>query len=275
MTDTTQYADKFARLNQRMRWEVADELRQAYLDMANASQEQVEPTDTFYSRHGKRWLDVAVSSLALMVALPIIGAILGATAVTVGRPLIFRQRRLGLCGVEFVLVKPRTMRDEFDDEGRPLPGAVRLTRTGRLIRRTSMDELLNFWSILRGDMSIIGPRPLVPEYKNRYSARHAQRMASRPGLNCPALAKGARIEGYQDQFENDVEYVSSITLLGDVRLMFRTVRDVFDRSESRRRAASQRGSFMGYDVTGRVVTSDNVPMWAIDRVLERHGLLEQ
>lgn len=267
------YERKFALLNQRMRWEVADELRHANLENVNARQELVVVTSSFYSRYGKRLLDIALASAAMVIAIPLIVATLMATALTLGRPLIFKQKRLGLHGRVFTLVKPRTMRDESDDEGRPLPGAMRLTRTGRLIRRTSLDELLNLWSVLKGDMSIIGPRPLVPEYADRYSLRHRQRMDARPGLNCPALTKGERINGYAEQFENDVQYVSNISLATDIRLLFRTVEDVFNRKDSRRRADSGRGSFMGYDSDGHVVSSPFVPMWALDRVLSRHGLL--
>ncbi|MGO1537318.1 MAG: sugar transferase [Yaniella sp.] len=268
------YADKFNRLNRRMRWEVADELRIAYLAQANARHETVQPVDSFYTRYGKRALDLAISSVALVVTSPVVIVALGATLATSGRPAIFKQQRLGRDGKEFTLVKLRTMRDEYDDDGRPLPGALRVTKVGRLIRRTSIDELLNFWNIFFGDMSIIGPRPLVPEYYGRFSDRHLQRMAAKPGLNCPALRPNDRLGDYEQQFENDVEYVASISFLGDLKLMVRTFRDIFDRDATRTRAASERGSFMGYDEFGRVVTSDSIPSWAIDRVLARNGLLK-
>ena len=273
MSDGKSAARKFRLLNQRQRWEVADELRTANLHSANARQSLVVPTRSFYVRHGKRWLDVAISAVALVVTLPINAVVFAASAATVGPPVIFRQRRLGKDGKEFTMLKPRTMRDEFDEEGRPLPGEQRLTQVGRLIRKTSMDELLNFWSILKGDMSVIGPRPLVPEYADRYSKRHAQRMAVRPGLNFPPHDAEASVEDYQGQFENDVWYVSHVSLTNDLKALLGTVSEMLNRRKSSIRAASGRGSFMGYGADGRVITSPNVPEWAVDRVLARHGLL--
>lgn len=267
------YDEKFARLNRNMRWEIADLLREKNLVAVNENAELVVPRQTFYVKYGKRVIDVVAASFALLITSPVNIAVALATVVTLGTPVFFRQKRLGKDGELFTLVKFRNMREEFDENGHPLPGHLRVTKLGKFMRRTSLDELLNFWSILKGDMSLIGPRPLVPEYGPRYSDRHRQRMAVKPGLECPPWSKSNPINSYADQFENDVWYVENVSLRTDVMLAARLVGAVFDRKQSTTRSAAKKGSFMGYDVTGRVVDSSSIPTWAIDEVLVRHGRL--
>lgn len=269
---TATYEQKWALLNRNMRWEIADLLRARYLEITNTTSDPVVPTTSFYTKRTKRTIDVAVSAAALVVTLPINCAVAVATLATLGRPIFFRQQRLGKNGELFTLVKFRNMREAYDENGHPLPGAQRVTKLGKFMRRTSLDELLNFWSILTGDMSLIGPRPLVPEYRDRYSERHYQRMSVKPGLECPPRSKGGS-NSYGEQFENDVWYVENVSFATDVHLIIRLFSSVFDRDESRRRSAAKKGSFMGYDQHGAVVDSYHVPMWALDEVLDRHGLL--
>lgn len=269
------YEEKFAALNQQMRWEVADELRVAYLDIVNQMHQPVSPRDTFYVRRGKRAIDVVVSGAALVATLPVNAVLFGVTLVDLGRPVLFFQRRIGKDGRPFELTKLRTMREAFDDQGRPLLGEKRVTRMGRVIRRASLDELLNFWSIFKGDMSLIGPRPLVPEYLARFSDRHNQRHAVKPGLECPQWVPLDRAATYEDQFENDVWYVENVSLRTDVKMMVRVVQTALDRRQNKARGSSSRGSFMGYGPDGEVITTNDLPTWAIDRVLRRHRLLAE
>lgn len=269
------YEEKWALLNRNMRWEVAQLLRDRYLEDVNALSADVVARESFYTTHGKRALDIAVSAAALGVSLPLNAVIALITYADLGHPVFFRQQRLGKNGKLFTLVKFRNMREAFDENGHPLPGELRVTRLGKLMRRTSLDELLNFWSILKGDMSLIGPRPLVPEYADRYSARHWARMAVKPGLECPARSKEHAVDSYDAQFENDVWYVENVSLTTDLKLIGRLVQAVFDRRSSGIRASSVKGSFMGYGDDGAIVTSRSVPQWAIDAVLRRHGLLHE
>lgn len=271
----TGYDTKFGLLNRNMRWEVAGLLRETNLQEANSRQELVQPQNSFYTRVVKRGLDVALSAAALLITLPINATLAVVVLSDVGRPLFFTQQRLGKDGEPFTLVKFRTMRDDVDVNGHPLLGDKRVTRIGKTIRRTSLDEFLNFWSILKGDMSLIGPRPLLMEYGERLSERHAQRMAVRPGLSCPARKRLDQVETYDDQFENDVWYVSNVSFKTDLMLLVRLVETVFDRRQNSSRAASSRGAFMGYDSEGHALDSFEIPQWALDEVLRRHGLLEE
>lgn len=268
------YEKKWALLNRNMRWEVADLLRERYLPAVDEASCEAIPRDTFYTQHGKRVLDIAAAAVALGVTLPLNAVVALVTLVDLGRPVFFRQQRLGKDGELFTLVKFRNMREAYDENGHPLPGTLRVTKLGKLMRRTSLDELLNFWSILKGDMSLIGPRPLVPEYFDRYSQRHRARMAVKPGLECPSRSDAHPVDSYDAQFENDVWYVENVSFATDLRLLLRLAIAVVDRRSSGIRASSVKGSFLGYDDSGRVVTSRSVPVWALDEVLRRHGLLE-
>ncbi|MGJ5591051.1 sugar transferase [Micrococcus lylae] len=273
LTPDSSYEEKFSALNQRMRWEVADELRAANLDHVNRLHPVVEPRDTFYTRYGKRALDIGLSGGALLASSPVIGALCLVTLKDLGRPILFTQERPGRLGKKFRMVKLRTMRNAYDDQGKPLLGELRVTKMGRLIRRASLDELLNFWNIFKGDMSLIGPRPLVPEYVERFSDRHRQRMAVKPGLECPTPRPPKGPMSYDDQFENDCWYVENVSLKTDAWLMFRVLQTALDRRQNKARGSSSRGSFMGYDREGRVITTAALPAWALDKVLIRNGLM--
>lgn len=268
------YDEKFSALNQQLRWEVAAELQRKYLGLANSKCESIAPAKGFYVRRGKRLVDVLVAVISLLVSSPVILVLGLAIAVDSGRPIFFLQRRTGQFGREFVLVKLRTMRDEYDDQGRPLLGEKRVTKMGRLIRRSSLDELLNFWSILKGDMSLIGPRPLVPEYLDRYNVKHRQRLLLKPGLECPMPTRGLGALSYEEQFENDCWYVSNVSLKVDILLALRVLDNVLDRRQNKVRGESSRGSFLGYDKLGNVVTTKNIPTHILDSVLISHGLME-
>ena len=238
---------------------LADYVREHTLAKVNETQKKVVPPDTFYTRHGKRILDIFISLAAIIVTFPvnlIIGVI---TYFDVGRPVFFVQERPGKDGKLFKLVKFRNMRDAVDANGFWLPVSQRVTKFGRFVRKTSLDELLNFYSILKGDMSVIGPRPLAAVYADRYSDRHFSRHAVRPGLECPIISGHAALPGWQEQFENDVWYVEHVSLWTDIRMMFALVGMVFDAKRRSQHAVSGQGDFIGYDGQGHAFGANSVP----------------
>ena len=202
-------------LTKAQRWALADRLAAERLPRINAHSEPVRPSETIYARYVKRLVDILLSGIALIVTLPlnlIIGIV---TVFDVGFPIFFKQERIGRDGKPFTIIKFRNMRNTCDERGELLPPDQRVTTFGRFVRKTSLDELLNFWSIFKGDMSIIGPRPLVPEYTHRYSDRHRMRLAVRPGLECPPRMIGHHVWTWQEQFENDVWYVENVSFKTD------------------------------------------------------------
>ena len=132
------------------------------------------------------------------------------------------------------------------------------------MRKTSLDELFNFWSIFKGDMSIIGPRPLVPEYVHRFNKRHAARLSVRPGLECPPRQLSDHVWTWQEQLDNDVWYVENLSLAVDMKMLLCLVKFTFDRKSSAARATSKRGIFMGYDENGEAITVKDIPSEYLD-----------
>jgi lipopolysaccharide/colanic/teichoic acid biosynthesis glycosyltransferase/glycosyltransferase involved in cell wall biosynthesis len=181
----------------------------------------------WYGRFGKRAFDVTVSSFALVLLLPLLAVIWTIVRVTLGRPVLFRQRRPGLNGRPFTLVKFRSLIDRYDGQGRPLPDANRLTRVGRVLRGSSLDELPELWNVLKGDMSLVGPRPLLMEYLPRYSPRQAKRHAVKPGITGMAQVSGRNELPWDERFELDLFYAGHIALWLDLRILARTVWQVF------------------------------------------------
>lgn len=177
----------------------------------------------------KRALDVVVSVLALAVLSPVIAATAVAVRVSLGAPLLFRAVRPGLHGRPFTMYKFRTMRDASDARGRPLPDAERLTAFGRVLRSTSLDELPGLVNVLRGDMSLVGPRPLLMEYLPLYTAEQARRHRVRPGITGWAQVNGRNALAWDEKFALDLHYVDRWTLALDVRILIRTVAKVLGR----------------------------------------------
>ena len=236
---------------------VAEMLREKYLEKKNRSAAPVHPRSTFYSRYGKRIIDILVSLPVLLLLLPV-NLILGiCTFIDVGSPVFYRQTRVGKDGKHFTLVKFRNMNNKTDADGKLLPPSQRVTRFGKIVRKLSLDELLNFWSVLKGDMSIIGPRPQPVFIYERMCDRHKMRTAVRPGLECPRVihAPGEEICRYQRTFENDVWYVENVSLALDIRMVLLLVRMVFG-FEKRGAQAEGRGIsyFVGYDENGIAVS---------------------
>jgi len=175
----------------------------------------------------------AFDLLAVVVAAPLWIPLLGVVALLVrcrlGAPVFFRQRRPGLRGEIFELIKFRTMLEARDASGRPLPDAERLTPFGRWLRASSLDELPELWNVLRGEMSLVGPRPLLIEYLPRYSARQARRHEVRPGLTGLAQVSGRNALTWEEKFEWDVRYVETRSFWLDLKILVRTLKAVFFR----------------------------------------------
>ncbi|MEG1547528.1 MAG: sugar transferase [Clostridia bacterium] len=179
-----------------------------------------------YRKYFKRFLDI-ICALVAMIAFCWLYAIVAVLVrIKLGSPVIFKQERPGLHEKIFTLYKFRTMANDTDAHGNLLPDEVRLTKFGKLLRSTSLDELPETWNILKGDMSVVGPRPLLVEYLPLYNEKQHHRHDVRPGLSGWAQVNGRNTLSWEDKFDLDVEYVSRMTFLGDVRVIIATVKKV-------------------------------------------------
>lgn len=167
----------------------------------------------------KRIFDITVALFLGIALLPVLAFTALAVRVALGAPVLFRQQRPGLHGRPFVLVKFRSMRDAVDKRGNPLPDHLRLTRFGRVLRATSLDELPELWNVLRGEMSLVGPRPLLMEYLPRYTAHQARRHDVRPGITGWAQVNGRNALSWTDRFDLDVWYVDNRSMWLDLRVL--------------------------------------------------------
>lgn len=184
-----------------------------------------------YRRFFKRFFDIILSACALAVLSPVLLVVAILVRTKLGSPVIFCQERPGKDGEIFKLYKFRSMTDARDEDGELLPDQVRLTKFGKLLRSTSLDELPELWNILKGDMSIVGPRPLLVKYLPLYNEEQRHRHDVRPGLTGLSQASGDVDMTWERQFELDVAYTEHITLMGDIRIIFMTVKRVFVRNE--------------------------------------------
>lgn len=259
-------------LTKAQRWAIADRLAEDRLPIVNARLSSVHPSSNFYVKHVKRWIDIAISFIALIITLPINLIIAVITIFDVGFPIIFRQERVGKDGKVFEIIKFRNMRNTRDENGELLPPEKRVTRFGKFVRRTSLDELLNFWSVLKGDMSLIGPRPLVPEYTHRYNSRHVMRLAVRPGLECPPRHLSDHVWTWQEQFDNDIWYVENVSFKTDCRMIVNLFKFATDKKSAKARSIASRGTFMGYDFSGVAINMDDVPREYIEEVKRNSGI---
>lgn len=177
----------------------------------------------------KRLFDIVVSLLALVLLSPVMLVVALLVRLKLGAPVLFRQTRPGLYGRPFEMVKFRTMLDAVDDNGQPLPNAQRMTRLGSVLRATSLDELPELWNVLKGDMSLVGPRPLLMEYLPLYTPRQARRHEVRPGVTGWAQVNGRNALSWEQKFELDVWYVDNRSLWLDLRILLLTVKKVLVR----------------------------------------------
>ena len=227
------------------------------LDRTNDKPLEVHPKNSIYTRYIKRVLDIIVAVPIFLVLLPIKLLFVICTFFDVGHPIFYMQSRCGRNGNPFLLVKFRNMNNNTDENGRLLPANKRVTKFGKIMRKYSLDELLNFWSVIKGDMSIIGPRPLPVFFYDRMSERHKMRNAIRPGLECPRLIKlqGEDLSQYHIQFENDVWYVENVSFLTDIKLIFHLVKMVFSMRQREHQANGNAASyFVGYDEGGHAIS---------------------
>lgn len=198
-----------------------------------------------YEKYIKRPQDMLCALLALIVLSPILFITAFLVRVKLGSPVIFKQERPGLNGKIFTLYKFRTMTDERDSEGNLLPDEVRLTKFGKLLRSTSLDELPELLNILFGDIAVIGPRPLLVEYLPRYNAEQRRRHEVRPGLSGLAQVNGRNAISWEDKFKYDVQYVDHVTFLGDWKIIFQTILNVIKRDGINSETAATMEIFMG------------------------------
>lgn len=182
-----------------------------------------------YEKYIKRPQDFCCALAAIIVLSPVMAVTALLVRMKLGTPVLFKQERPGLNGKIFTLYKFRTMTDEKDSEGNLLPDEVRLTSFGKLLRSTSLDELPELFNILNGDMSVVGPRPLLVKYLPLYNEHQARRHEVRPGFTGYAQVHGRNAISWEKKFDLDVEYVDHVTFLGDWKIIFQTVKTVLKR----------------------------------------------
>lgn len=193
----------------------------------------------------KRLFDVTVSAAALVLLSPLLLVLALLVARRLGRPVLFDQTRPGLHGRPFTIHKFRTMTDERDDAGRLLPDEERITRFGRFLRESSLDELPELLNVLKGDMSLVGPRPLIMAYLERYTPEQARRMEVRPGITGLAQVSGRNGLSWEERFALDVRYVDERDLAMDLNILFRTVGAVLKRDGIAAEGHATMPEFMG------------------------------
>jgi lipopolysaccharide/colanic/teichoic acid biosynthesis glycosyltransferase len=199
----------------------------------------------------KRIFDAVASVVALIVLSPLLLAVAALVRLFLGSPVLFRQERPGLHGRPFMLVKFRTMTDAADAGGLPLPDADRLTRFGKFLRSTSLDELPELWNVLKGDMSLVGPRPLLMEYLPLYSPRQSRRHEVKPGLTGWAQVNGRNTLTWEDRLEMDVWYVENRSWLLDLKIIWKTIGIVLHREGISQQGSATMEKFQGNMKAGR------------------------
>ena len=202
---------------------------------------------TFYRRVGKRMLDLGLTVPALVMLAPVGMAIGLAARAKLGAPVLFRQQRPGQNEEIFELIKFRTMTDERDAEGNLLPDEERLTRFGELLRRASLDELPTLWNVIRGEMSLVGPRPLLVQYLDRYTDTQRRRHEVAPGITGWAQINGRNALDWEEKFDLDLWYVENMSLKTDLAILFRTVAQVLTQRGISADGHATMPEFMGSD----------------------------
>jgi len=179
----------------------------------------------------KRLLDIIIASIALILLSPLYAFVSYKVKKNLGSPVLFRQVRPGLHGKPFEMIKFRTMKDAVDEQGNPLPDSERLTPFGQMLRSTSLDEMPELWNVIKGDMSIVGPRPLLMEYLPLYSPEQAKRHNVRPGMTGHAQVNGRNAIGWEEKFKLDTWYVENQSIWLDFKIMFKTVHKVLAKDD--------------------------------------------
>ncbi|KGR86501.1 sugar transferase [Lysinibacillus odysseyi] len=184
-----------------------------------------------YKKYGKRLMDFFLAAVALILFSPLLLVIAVLVRINLGSPVLFKQERPGYKEKIFTLYKFRTMTDARDAKGQLLPNKRRLTKFGRFLRSTSLDELPELLNIIKGDMAIIGPRPLAVEYLPYYTNEERARHSIRPGLSGLAQINGRNTASWEQRFQYDLEYITNITLANDIKIMIKTLKKVIERTD--------------------------------------------
>jgi undecaprenyl phosphate N,N'-diacetylbacillosamine 1-phosphate transferase len=198
-----------------------------------------------YRRFVKRLIDFSLSLIAIIFLSPVFLGVGVFVRVNLGRPVIFKQQRPGLNEKIFTMYKFRTMADCRNEKGELLPDSLRLTKFGKLLRSTSLDELPELFNILKGDMSIVGPRPLLVDYLGLYNNRQKRRHEVRPGLSGLAQISGRNTLSWEDRFELDIKYVDNVSLMRDLGIIILTVAKIFTREGINPESSETMKSFTG------------------------------
>lgn len=196
------------------------------LKLTNYPINQLKNKKFIYKRYFKRPMDIILSLFGIIVLSPLMIIIAILVRIKLGSPIIFKQKRPGLNEKIFTLYKFRTMTDERDENGELLPDSARLTKFGRFLRSTSLDELPELFNILKGNMSVIGPRPLLVQYLPLYNEYQKHRHDVRPGLSGWAQVNGRNAISWEDKFDLDFEYVNNVSFLFDWQIIFLTIKKV-------------------------------------------------
>ncbi|PJI34514.1 sugar transferase [Acinetobacter pseudolwoffii] len=179
----------------------------------------------------KRLLDIILASTALVLLSPLYFYVAHKVKKNLGSPVLFRQVRPGLHGKPFEMIKFRTMKDALDEQGNPLPDSERLTPFGKMLRSTSLDEMPELWNVIKGDMSIVGPRPLLMEYLPLYNQEQAKRHLVRPGMTGHAQVNGRNAISWEEKFKLDTWYVENQSVWLDFKIMLKTVKKVLAKDD--------------------------------------------
>ena len=198
-----------------------------------------------YEKYIKRMLDFILSLIALICLSPVLLIVAILVRVKLGSPVIFKQQRPGKNEKIFTLYKFRTMTDKKDENGNLLPDSERLTKFGKLLRSTSLDELPELINILKGDMAIVGPRPLLVKYLDRYSEHQRRRHDVRPGLTGLAQVSGRNAISWEEKFDRDIEYIENITFMGDLQIVLKTIKNVIKKDGINSTTSVTMEEFMG------------------------------
>jgi len=198
-----------------------------------------------YQTYGKRALDLILIMPAMVILSPLLAVLALLIHHHFGSPILFRQQRPGLHGKPFTLYKFRTMTDDRDAQGNLLPDAERLTPFGRFLRSTSLDELPELWNVLKGEMSLVGPRPLLMQYLNRYTPQQMRRHEVRPGMTGWAQINGRNALSWEEKFKMDVWYVDNVSLWLDLKILALTVWKILKREGISQPGQATMTEFMG------------------------------
>lgn len=193
----------------------------------------------------KRLLDIVIASSALVLLSPVYALVAYKVKKNLGSPVLFRQVRPGLHGKPFEMIKFRSMKDALDVEGNPLPDSERLTPFGKMLRATSLDEMPELWNVIKGEMSIVGPRPLLMEYLPLYNSEQAKRHNVRPGITGYAQVNGRNAISWEKKFELDTWYVNNQSLWLDFKIMLKTVKKVLAKDDISTEGEATMSKFTG------------------------------